>query len=140
MWLVNRIGQVRAGDFVKTLNCGGYYIVGVDQTRLRAHRVAWAIHTGAWPINEIDHINGLRHDNRIVNLREIEHGANSQNLQKAQANNKSGLLGVCFVGGRWKAQITIQKKAKHIGYFDSPEVAYAAYLSMKRLHHEANTL
>lgn len=139
-WRVSRIGQVKAGDVVSTLSVYGYLIVGVDQVRMPVHRVAWAMHTGAWPLLEIDHINGIRSDNRIVNLRELEHGLNAQNLHRAQRNNKSGFLGVCLVNGKWKAQITVNKQARHIGLFDTPEKAHEAYLSVKRACHEANTL
>jgi hypothetical protein len=98
---------------------------------------------GKWPEGEIDHINGNKADNRICNLRDVDRSTNQQNAKKAQSNNKSaGLLGVSLHKSRnkFRAQITYDKKRHHIGYFDTAELAYAAYLSEKRRRHAGCTI
>jgi hypothetical protein len=120
----------------------GYTRVSVGGQTFMAHRVAWLLVHGAWPDGEIDHINGVRDDNRIVNLRDVDHAGNQQNLKRAQRNNKSGLLGVSFEQwtGRWKAQIMHRRRNMNLGRFDTKEEAHAAYLVAKRILHAASTL
>ena len=59
-----------------------------------AHRLAWFIYYGEWPKNQIDHINGVRTDNRIKNLRSVTVSENRKNA-KLRIDNKSGRVGVC---------------------------------------------
>jgi hypothetical protein len=101
-----------------------------------AHRVAWALATGAWPQEQIDHRNGIRSDNRLANLRAATQPENSRNA-KAHADNASGFLGVHRhkQTGRWRAQIRVGPRHFHLGLFNTPEAAHAAYLrAKKRLH------
>lgn len=101
------------------------------------HRVAWAMETGAWPTEEIDHRNRDNSDNRFCNLREATRGLNSQNRAKPK-NNTSGFLGVRFEKRRnnWIAQISVNRKTFHLGTFNSPEAASAAYEKARRELHE----
>jgi hypothetical protein len=70
-----------------------------------------------------------------LNLRVGTHGENSQNL-KLYKNNTSGFTGVTFSKwGKWRAEIWVSGRAYHLGYFDTPELAYAAYLEGKRRLH-----
>ena len=57
----------------------GYLFGFVGAVRVRAHRVAWAISTGRWPVGQIDHINNHRADNRIGNLRDVSASFNQRN-------------------------------------------------------------
>lgn len=93
-----------------------------------AHRVIWALHTDAWPTDDIDHINGNRADNRIENLRDVTHTENMRN-QKVYRSSVSGHHGVAPLRrrpGTWQAYITINKKRQHIGYFRNLQDAIAA--------------
>lgn len=103
----------------------------------RAHRLAWFYMTGGWPAHGIDHINGVKVDNRWVNLREATDSENLQNLKRARRDSKSGLLGVDFHKGsqRWRSQIKIDGVKIHLGYFDSAVEAHAAYLKAKQKYH-----
>ncbi len=76
----------------------------------------------------VDHINGDPADNRRVNMR-LARNVDNQGNMRLSKHNKSGYKGVCFVKAkqRYKAQISINNKAKHIGYFDTPEEAARAY-------------
>jgi hypothetical protein len=101
---------------------------------LLAHRVIWLLHSGQWPADQIDHINRIRTDNRICNLREATNREN-QNNRNGSKSSSSGMTGVYWnlKLKKWKTCITIDGKQKHLGYFSSPEEAAAvrseAYLN-----------
>ena len=85
----------------------------------RAHRVIWALHYGAWPSDKIDHINGVRNDNRIANLRVVSNQDNAKNMGKS-SRNKSGVMGVHWHKRKekWEARIRVDYKSRFLGYFD----------------------
>lgn len=122
----------------------GYRVISVAGKRYYSHRLAWFIAHGAWPIEQIDHINGIRDDNRLVNLREASNSLNSQNLRSPQANNKSGYLGVSFDR---KSRLFIASisdpttgRSKRLGRFATAKEAHAAYLAAKRQMHSGCTI
>lgn len=136
-WRIDRGGKAKAGSVAGSVDGKGYGQVKIDGLCLRAHRVAWCLFYGAWPAAEIDHINGIRNDNRIINLRETTSAQNKQNIRGAHRDNKSGHLGVCYRHKRnlWTAQIKAEGRIRHLGFFSTPEAASEAYLSAKaRLH------
>lgn len=98
----------------------------VDGRGYYVHRLAWFYVHGRWPQQQIDHINGDPHDNRIANLREATVEQNRRNV-RLSTKNKFGLKGVTIQKGRYKAQIRFAGKHINIGLFDSPEEAHAAY-------------
>lgn len=104
----------------------GYFQGWIGGALHTAHRVAWAIHHGKWPTDQIDHINGVKTDNRITNLREVSNQQNQQNATMRK-NNTSGVTGVYWYkdGKKWHAQIRVGKKRMHLGYFDTLEEAAA---------------
>jgi hypothetical protein len=77
---------------VSKMACG-YRVVSVNQVHYLAHRVAWAMMTGEWPREEIDHINGCREDNRWCNLRAATRTQNARNIVMMNTNT-SGVTGV----------------------------------------------
>jgi len=119
----------RAGSRHKT---SGYEYISVAQKKYLSHRLAWLYMTGAWPVRQIDHINGVRHDNRIVNLRDVSNAMNAQNRRPKRLD---GLRGITRNGNGFLAQITLNYKRIYLGTFPTALEAHDVYLSAKRKLH-----
>jgi hypothetical protein len=91
-----------------------------------AHRVAWAMSYGFWPI-VVDHINGNKADNRIANLRDTDTKGNSRN-SKQSAINKSGQTGVFWFSrnAKWQSGIKVDGRYIYLGLFNDFNEAVAA--------------
>ena len=118
---------LKIGDVVGSQRKDGYVDICVDRKIYLAHRLVFMFFNGYFP-KEVDHINNVRNDNRIENLREVTHLQNQWNHSK-RTNNKSGFKGVdlCKRTGKWRAQIRQDAKKKHLGLFTTPEEAHEAY-------------
>lgn len=94
----------------------------------RWHRgTTQSLHTMLTGWARVDHRNGDGLDNRRANLRPATHAENMAN-RGAPQNNTSGFKGVtAYRTGRWRASITVAGRHQHLGYFDTPELAAAAY-------------
>jgi hypothetical protein len=96
------------------------------------HRIICAAFLGL-DINDknvqVDHINGVKRDNRLINLRLVNHQKNHFNQTKAKGYtwNKSK--------NKWQAQIKLDGKSKTLGYFENEEDAKNAYLEAKKIYH-----
>lgn len=137
-WRVSPCGPVAAGKETGYVGKDGYVSIGFGRKVYKAHRLAWAIHYGEVPPKYLDHINGNRSDNRIVNLRPATRAQNAQNLHRPYKNNKSsGILGVYWHSqcNRWQSRIQLNGKPKHLGLFDTKEEAAAAYAKAKAEYH-----
>lgn len=115
-----------AGKIAGSVMARGYVWVTLNNRPHFAHRIAWAIHYGEYPKDVIDHINGIRTDNRIVNLVQSTPSANSRN-QKMRSTNTSGHMGVCQRSDNGKYRSFIQEGGKRVwlGCFDTLEEAIA---------------
>lgn len=121
----------------------GYITIGIDGRHYFAHRLAWFYEHGRWPEHHIDHINGVKADNRIANLRDVAAGVNLQNRRTPSSANKSSrLLGVSFCRrtGRWRSCIRVDGRQKSLGYFDTEDAAHARYVEVKRQLHPGCTI
>lgn len=136
-WKTPKTAFIRPGDVASNrVNSQGYVSISIDGTYYKAHRLAWLYVHGVWPIEQIDHINGRRNDNRIMNLRQAERSQNAKN-RKRNANNKSGFKGVHALNGGWAAQIKVDGVRHHLGTFPTAEIAARAYAEASaRLHGE----
>jgi hypothetical protein len=121
------------GTIASHIGGRGYVVVHIAGQNYLGHRLAWALHFGTWPDSQIDHINHIRADNRIVNLREVDHAGNARNASIA-VNNTSGVTGVSWspVLGVWVAGIGHENKWVNLGKFDSRELATAARKDAER--------
>ncbi|MEG1123085.1 MAG: HNH endonuclease [Citrobacter sp.] len=108
----------------------GYIRIRIHGKLELAHRLAWNMtypDNPVGPDEQIDHINHIRMDNRIVNLRKASNTDNSRNASIG-SNNTSGALGVWFEKRRnaWVAEIKVDRRKIHIGQFEKFEDAVAA--------------
>jgi hypothetical protein len=139
-WIVNASTSAKAGTNVGATCNKGYIVTKFKGVQLKAHRVAFALFHGRWPDQFLDHVNGVRSDNRICNLREASFEVNRQNTRHAQRNSQTGVLGVRVRRGRFVAQLQVQGRTLHLGTFDDAHAAHAAYVAAKRKHHPGSTL
>lgn len=143
-WLVdNQHPKARKGMQAGRINALGRAQIGFAKKQLFVHKLVWLFETGVWPTEMIDHINGNPLDNRFKNLRLSSHTLNGQNQKAYRPKNKSAkLLGVSWHkrNSKFIASIKIFGYKKHLGYFDTAEAAHAAYVTAKRIYHEAGTL
>jgi len=117
-WLVANSNCVSIGDVAGCRRGSGYMQISIDGSLYLSHRLAWLYVYGSFPDDQIDHINGVKDDNRIENLRDVTSSENGKN-KKLQKNNKSGFVGVRFREDRckWIARIQVDGKLNHLGQF-----------------------
>lgn len=139
-WRVSRKGVKHAGAVAGDMNRRGYWRVNVDQRRYIASVLAWFYMTGAWPEQDIDHKDGVRHHNWWSNLRQVSRSVNNQNQRRAQCHSKSGYLGVSPNRKGWAASINADGVKHHLGTFSTPQEAHAVYVEAKRRLHPGNML
>jgi hypothetical protein len=127
-WRIARSRWHVPGDIAGSLGGDGYCTIMVDGKAYKAHRLAWLLHTGKWPKQQLDHINRVKDDNRIKNLREVSQAQNKIN-SNLYRNNKSGYRGVYFhkLTGTWAAGITKDGKSRCLGRFATAEQASKRY-------------
>jgi hypothetical protein len=105
----------------------GYRQIGFKSKKYLSHRVAWFLHYGCWPNNDVDHIDGNPSNNKISNLRDVSHSKNLQNRKSATIRNKTGFLGVVKRCNKFAAHIHRDGKQIYLGRFDTAELAHQAY-------------
>lgn len=102
---------------------GGYIVLNAGGKLHYAHRLAFLWMTGSLPPEYVDHINGVRSDNRWSNLRPATHAENCRNSRA-----RKGLKGVFpRSNGTYRARVTFNGKKYNIGTYKTPELAHAAY-------------
>lgn len=131
-WRMRR-SRCAPGSIAGTRTTDGYVAVMLSGKKFQSHRLAWFYMTGAWPENEIDHINRNRSDNRWANLREATRLENSRNTD-GHANSKSGHKGVAYVSryNKWQVQMRVRGKTHYIGIYDNVADAISARKNAER--------
>ena len=126
-------GNVKAGSVIGNRCKKGYLKALVLGKYVKLHQLAWFYVYGVWPSSQLDHINRVKDDNRIKNLRDVTTSTNCLNQQQARVNNQLGLQGVHRIKktGRFRSACTVQGKKHHLGVFTTAEEAHAVYLTFK---------
>lgn len=134
-WKVNR-RSVKAGSEAGSKDKDGYRVIYFNGKIFKAHRLAWYFCFNEMPKDTIDHINRVRDDNRIVNLRVATQLEQMQNVGMNK-NNKSGFTGVYWYADRskWIAQVSYKGEIHHVGFFDDAKTA-----SEKRIEFKSNLI
>ncbi len=118
----------------------GYLKFCISGRSYLLHRLAWLYEYGIYQDYQIDHINHIRDDNRILNLRLVTHKENGKN-QKIRTTNKSGATGVSFDKQRnkWRAQIMIDGKCLYLGiYYNKSDAISAREEANKKYNFHSN--
>jgi len=121
-------GRKRAGDVAGYVKSDGYRLISVGGKWHYAHRLAWLVSTGSWPLDEIDHINGDRDDNRLENLRECTRSENMRNVERRGYHWLKK-------DKRWRVTIKVDGKKRHVGTFQSEADARTAYENAAKQFH-----
>ena len=116
-------GRRPAGRVLGSTNGHGYLQIGVSNRSYTAQRLAWLYVHGRWPDGVVDHINRVRNDNRICNLRDVSQSQNSLNTE--YTTSKAKVRGVTYAPP-WRAFIQVDGKRKDLGRFHTLEEAVAA--------------
>lgn len=122
-------GACLAGVPAGAINKKGYRQISVNNKLYYAHRLVWLVETGEFPIGVLDHINRIKDDNRIANLREVSHKQNMENTG-TYAHNTSGYKGVFWdlQAKKWQARVNHNGKQIFAGRFDNVYDAHQAYI------------
>lgn len=138
---MTRFNNRFAGKEAGKINKGDRYkFLMINYKRYSCHRMAWLYVYGYHPVNCVDHINGIRDDNRIINLREADDFINHQNQRRAHITNKSGLFGAQTSGSRYRVRIRVNGKYVNYGTYDTAEEANRVYIEIKRKVHPGCTI
>jgi hypothetical protein len=137
-WKVKPARRIVAGSMAGSIRHDGYVQIRIDGIIHYAHRVAYALMTGSWPADEIDHKDRNPSNNKWDNLRAASRAQNAVNVTCSKPS-RSGLRGVapCPDSAKWMARIRRNGKTCYLGAYDTPELAHAAYAAeAARLHGE----
>jgi len=117
-----------------SLQLNGYIHINILGKHRKAHRVAWILCNGEWPEHEIDHINGDRADNRLVNLRDVPKSKNGKNTAKPNSGSTPRVGVRMHCSGKWQARITVDGRATSLGLYDKIEDAILAREKAEKMH------
>lgn len=138
-WLTSLSARRPIGSECGEIKHSGYRLIGIDGMRYRAHRLAWLYMTGEWPDGQVDHRNGIRSDNRWVNLRQATQQQNSANMMRPRPpsgtpkgvhryyNAETGTV-------RFRAHIMVGGRTLYLGSFRTQSEAAEAYRSAAKTH------
>ena len=136
IWKIKR-KKAFAGSRAGHIDSYGYLVVGINGRIYKAHRLVWFLLKKEWPLAQIDHINRIKTDNRIENLRLATPRQNKQNCM-ISSNNTSGVKGVSWNSKlrKWKASIRVDGVRTHVGYFSTLHDAREELKAARALHHK----
>jgi hypothetical protein len=135
-WTTNdKVFKKVRGKVAGTLHHDGYIDIAINRSKYRGHRIAWLMAEGTDPGDlQIDHINGIRDDNRRQNLRLVTHSQNAHNRRSAKGYHFDSRA------RKWRASIKLDGKGVCLGYYSTEEEARAAYVEAKAKFHPTSPI
>ena len=141
--LLKEIFEYKDGDLIRKdkvagcLHKTGYRQIKVNNVIYPAHRLVWVYHNGFIDENmQIDHINGIKNDNRIENLRLVTAQQNCFNRSRLNAKGYTWNKDV----KKWQSSIFVDGKMKYLGLYANEQDARNVYLANCNLHHQGINL
>jgi hypothetical protein len=129
-----KVSRAKVGDIAGAVMMNGYRMICIEYRKYLAHRLIWKMKTGQDAPFSIDHIDGNRLNNRFANLRAATQSQNGMN-SKMRKNNTSGVKGVYWGLGKWRAQIMIKRRMIALGGFDILGDAASAVAEARKKYH-----
>lgn len=129
-------GGKQIGRIAGYMHHTGYRYMEINNKHYALHRLAWLYTYGYLPDNQVDHINGVRNDNRVANLRLATKSQQAQN-KAVYSNSTTKLPGVAVhkASGKYAARINVNGKQIWLGVFDTVEEAWKARVEAKAKYH-----
>lgn len=124
-WKKPLAARVKIGDRAGTSDKFGYRQIGISGKIYREHRLVWLYHCGKWPEKNLDHINGIKWDNRIENLRDCSQQQNTWNRPQPKTQRFKGVTKAPT--GKYFASITVDGSLQYLGSFTDEIDAAEAY-------------
>ena len=136
-WKIKRSSQTKLDQPAGFYDDAGYRLVKIKEVGIKkVHRIIWEMFNGPIPDGmEIDHINRIRDDNRIENLRLVNKSLNAFNADRRKSNRYTGVHFNKLVN-KFQVRISFEKKRYHVGYFITEEEAVEAYNNKKKELHK----
>jgi hypothetical protein len=132
-WIEHRQGTKGIGSEAGTLRDNGYWVIGIDGKSYGAHRLAWFYETGKWPLEDVDHEDHNKINNKFSNLRLA---TRSQSQWNRKGNYSDETKGTTYDRGYYIMRI-MAKGIKYQSCHKTQEEAHAAYVeASRRLHGE----
>lgn len=133
VWLVTLSSRGQKGAKAGCPSIRDGWVIRIDGCLYKSHHLAWLYMTGEWPVDQIDHEDLDRTNNRWLNLREADNSQNGAN-KPLQCNNTSGFKNVSYRpdcrNRPYLAFASVSGKRKYLGAFKTAEeassVAFAA--------------
>lgn len=121
--------KIKIRDISKSFDGCGYIRVTMHKNgvykKIRLHTLIAETFIGSIPSDHtVDHLNRIKTDNSLKNLRILSH---AQNVNAYYSNNRKNKYGVININGKYVARIKINKKTVHIGTFKEKNDAYDAF-------------
>ena len=139
VWKHRDTHKEKLGQRAEIKTTHGYLQITIDNSVYYAHRLAFLYVNNTWP-NVIDHINGEKTDNRIINIRSVSQKTNIENVRKVRKHNSNKLLGVYASKDKFQSKISVNGTCIYLGRFQTKEEAHEVFLQAKRKYHNGCTI
>jgi hypothetical protein len=112
--------KMKPGDLAGRITSHGRRQIRIASGFYYSARLAFLYMTGDWPVDQVDHINRIRDDDRWINLREATQSQNSFNRTWCEASGEMRGITVCG----WQYAVKIGNT--YLGLFPGLDLAKTA--------------